>query len=65
MRIEYNGNLIETNARNIAEFLDEQGIDADSVAAAVDGRHVPRARHANEPLTAGARLEVLSAMQGG
>lgn len=65
MQIEYNGDLIETAARNLAEFFDEQQIDTASIATAINGDFIPRARYSSEPLAAGAKLEVLSAMQGG
>ena len=39
--------------------------DARGVAVAVDGEVVPRARWASHPLAEGARVEVLTAMQGG
>jgi len=39
--------------------------DARGVAVAVDGEVVPRARWESFPLGEGARVEVLTAMQGG
>jgi len=39
--------------------------DAQGVAVAVDGEVVPRSRWATFVLAAGARVEVLTAMQGG
>ncbi len=47
--------------------LDALGLspDARGVAVAVDGEVVPRARWASYELAQGARVEVLTAMQGG
>ena len=50
-----------------AEALEELGLEprARGVAVAVDGEVVPRAEWDSRELSEGARVEVLSAMQGG
>ena len=53
----------ETVAR-ILELLD-LGLDARGVAVAVDGEVVPRTGWAQFAIPEGARVEVLTAMQGG
>lgn len=65
MRIEYNGNRVESLAANVAEFLAEQNIDASCVAVAADGHFVPRRDYKSRLLTEGAKLEILVPMQGG
>jgi sulfur carrier protein len=51
----------------VAVVLDRLGLspDARGVAVAVDGEVVPRAGWATHALTRDARVEVLTAMQGG
>jgi sulfur carrier protein len=65
MHIEYNGTTVETQAPNLAAFLAERAIETDTVATAINGEFVPRARYDSEPLFEGAKLEVLAPMQGG
>ncbi|HTW41182.1 MAG TPA: sulfur carrier protein ThiS [Solirubrobacteraceae bacterium] len=51
----------------VAELLARLGLDADArgVAVAVDGEVIPRGRWDSCPVPADARVEVLTAMQGG
>ncbi|MDP5307428.1 sulfur carrier protein ThiS [Paracoccus spongiarum] len=65
MQIDLNGEGIATGAGTLAELLCERCFDADSVATALDGVFVPRPLRAVTPLHPGARVEVLSPMQGG
>ncbi len=65
MQIKLNGVLITTSATSLAKLLNEQGLDASCVATAVNGKFVPRAAYADTKLSEGAKLEVLSPMQGG
>ncbi|MDX1780823.1 MAG: sulfur carrier protein ThiS [Thalassovita sp.] len=65
MRIDLNGQSLITQAETLAGLLDEQGFDAASVATALNGAFVPRPQRALAKLTDGARIEVLSPMQGG
>lgn len=65
MRIELNGALITTGAETLAALLEEHGFDAASVATALDGLFVPRSARAATTLRDGAKVEVLSPMQGG
>ena len=65
MRIDLNGAPISTRAATLAALLEERGFDAASVATALDGRFVPRSARAATALRDGAKVEVLSPMQGG
>ena len=49
----------------VPEALGVLGAPASGVAVAVDGEVVPRAEWAATPLADGARVEVLTAVQGG
>ncbi len=65
MQIELNGQLVETDAQNVAALLHERQIDAACVASAFNGQFLPRSQYESQRLEAGCRLEVLSPMQGG
>lgn len=65
MRIDLNGKPYTTNAQTLAALVDETGAEAKAVATALDGMFVPRPLRADTALTAGARVEILSPMQGG
>jgi len=63
-----NGRACELPApRTPAVALAELGLEpgARGIAVAVDGEVVPRAEWDSRPLSDGARVEVLTAMQGG
>lgn len=53
----------QTLAGALAEL--SLALDARGVAVAVDGEVIPRTRWESLPLSDGARVEVLTAMQGG
>jgi sulfur carrier protein len=65
--IVLNGEARELGAQTLAAALAELDVDADArgVAVAVDGEVVPRSRWPETELVDGARVEVLTAMQGG
>jgi len=56
-----------TEGESVLAALGHLGLEADArgVAVAVDGEVIPRARWESVPLRDGARVEVLTAMQGG
>ena len=63
-----NGNArAEGTGETVAAVLSllDLGVDARGVAVAVDGEVVPRAGWATFAIPEGARVEVLTAMQGG
>jgi sulfur carrier protein len=49
----------------VPDVLEAMGLPRAGVAVAVDGAVVPRATWADTELTEGARIEVLTAVQGG
>jgi sulfur carrier protein len=60
-----NGRLTSTAARTVAELLAEQDLSAVRVATALNGRFVPEAQRATTAVSAGDRVEIVSARQGG
>jgi len=65
MRIELNGSPITTSAETLADLIADQGLDATVIASALNGEFVPRGERESTRLHEGARVEVLSPMQGG
>jgi sulfur carrier protein len=66
MRIWVNGTEHDLDGSAVvADALSAAGFPERGVAVAVDGEVVPRARWAGTGLVDGARLEVLTAVQGG
>lgn len=65
MRVELNGETVETQAGTLADLIAERGLSGVSVATALNGDFVPRGLRAQVALQDGARIEVLSPMQGG
>ncbi len=60
-----NGQPTDTSATTITELLDERNIAADGTAVALSEQVVPRSQWESTPLTEGAAVEVLTAVQGG
>lgn len=65
MRIDLNGQTLATAATTLSALVEEQGLDAASVATALDGSFVPRTLRAAAALRDGAKVEILTPMQGG
>ena len=66
MTVVVNGERRElADGATVPEALDALGLPRVGVAVAVDGEVVPRARWAATALGDGARVEVLTAVQGG
>ena len=65
MRIDLNGKPLTTQATTLTQLLAELDLDAASVATALEGVFVPRSRRDQTRLTAGAKVEVLTPMEGG
>lgn len=65
MQIDLNGQPLTTAATTLAALLEEQGFDTASVATALDGAFVARPHRQTATLRDGAKVEVLSPMQGG
>ena len=66
MNVFLNGSPAELpTGAAVTDALDVLGVPRTGVAVAVDGSVVRRADWAGTPLTEGARVEVLTAVQGG
>ncbi len=66
MQVWINGAPREfTSGARVLDVLAALGLPRTGVAVAVDGEVVPRASWAERELTEGARIEVLTAVQGG
>ena len=66
MTVWLNGEATEVaDGASVADVVGAHGVPARGVAVAVDGEVVPRAAWPASVLGAGARLEVLTAVQGG
>lgn len=57
--------LAIASSHSLAELVDTHTSSRSGVAVAVDGEVVPRADWAGRALAAGARIEILTAVQGG
>ena len=64
MTILLNGEPLETQAKSLAEFMNEQSFAA-AVASAVNEMFVPAGQRSTLLLNEGDRIEVLAPMQGG
>jgi sulfur carrier protein len=60
-----NGELLETDARTLAELVAGQGFAATAVATAVNGDFVPREARAARLLAGGDKVEIVAPRQGG
>jgi len=67
MTIVVNGQPRELDAASVAQLVAELGVPAGGrgVAVAVDGEVVPRGRWDDVLVTEGARVEIVTAVQGG
>ncbi|HET9647187.1 MAG TPA: sulfur carrier protein ThiS [Microlunatus sp.] len=66
MNVYVNGQPREVaGSATVAEVIGATGESSRGIAVAVDGTVVPRARHATTLLHDGARIEIVTAVQGG
>jgi sulfur carrier protein len=65
MRIKLNGELRETESRNVAELLRELNTPEKGVAVAQNGQVVRRGEAENTPLQENDDIELIRAVQGG
>lgn len=66
MTVWINGEAREVeSSATLATLLAEHGVPERGVAVAIDGQVVPRAGWADATVAPGARIEVLTAVQGG
>lgn len=60
-----NGRKVRSGARTISELIAEQALSGQRVATALNGHFVPEPRRATTNLSAGDRVEIVTARQGG
>ena len=65
MKITYNGELLDISATNLEALILQQAGTDQGVAVALDGAVVPRSRWASIEVPEGARVDALTAVQGG
>ncbi|WP_020502186.1 sulfur carrier protein ThiS [Sciscionella marina] len=65
MKVTANGQVHELREGALTELLDALGTPERGVAVAVDGRVVARGQWSETMLTEGAKIEILTAVQGG
>jgi sulfur carrier protein len=66
MNVYVNGDLREVaGSATVADLVGAPGERNRGLAVAVDGTVVPRVEHATTPLHEGARIEIVTAVQGG
>ena len=59
------GQPCDTAASTVAQLLEEKDIAPDGTAVAVAEQVIPRSQWETTPLTEGAAVEILTAVQGG
>jgi sulfur carrier protein len=65
LRIEVNGEAVETNAATLAQLCDELGHGATKIATACNGTFVPAGARPETGLNSGDQIEILAPRQGG
>ena len=65
MKIVLNGAAREIAAANLDQAMNELGYTDGSIATAVNGTFIPKARRQSQLLDDGDRIEVVAPMQGG
>ena len=65
MKITYNGELLDISTPNLEALILQQAGTDQGVAVALDGTVVPRSRWASTEVPEGARVDALTAVQGG
>ncbi|MBD8892181.1 sulfur carrier protein ThiS [Roseibium litorale] len=65
MLVKINGEDRVIRAQTLELLVAEEGFEPTDVATALDGEFVPREERGSALLRAGARVEILTPMQGG
>ncbi len=65
MKLQLNGEAVESSARTLRDLLVAEGYETSVVATAVNGTFVPRAARAGCRLNDGDAIEIVAPMQGG
>ncbi len=64
MEVLVNGETAQVSSTQLVDILKELGFEGD-FAVAIDGEFIPRSMYAEQTLTAGNQLDVLSPIAGG
>ena len=64
MEVLVNGETAQVSSTLLVDILKELGFEGD-FAVAIDGEFIPRSMYAEQTLTAGNQLDVLSPIAGG
>ena len=65
MKITYNGKVLDISTPHLEALIRQQAGTDQGVAVALDGAVVPRSRWASTEVPEGARVDALTAVQGG
>ena len=65
MQVFVNNKEVDTQATTLSTLIEQLGMPAQGVAAAVDNKMVPRTQWADFSLTAGAKVTIIKAACGG
>ena len=65
MQVFVNNKEVDTQATTLSTLIEQLGMPAQGVAAAVDNEMVPRTQWADFPLAAGAKVTIIKAACGG
>lgn len=65
MQVFVNNKEVDTQATTLSTLIEQLGMPAQGVAAAVDNKMVSRTQWADFPLTAGAKVTIIKAACGG
>lgn len=65
MQVFVNNKEVDTQATTLSTLIEQLGMPAQGVAAAVDNKMVPRTQWSDFPLAAGAKVTIIKAACGG
>lgn len=65
MQVFVNNKEVDTQATTLSTLIEQLGMPAQGVAAAVDNEMVPRTQWADFPLATGAKVTIIKAACGG
>lgn len=65
MQVFVNNKEVDTQATTLSTLIEQLGMPAQGVAAAVDNKMVPCTQWADFPLAAGAKVTIIKAACGG
>jgi len=65
MQLLLNGEMRDVDAKTVAELVSKLDLQGRRIAVEVNERIVPRAKHADTPIKASDRIEIVHAIGGG